>query len=897
MLRKFETIPFLNGGLFECLDKKDEDNDTIVLRVDGFSDRKDNKLSIPNYLFFSDEKEVDLNKAYGTRNKRYKVRGLIEILRRYKFTITENTPIEEEVALDPELLGKVFENLLAAYNPETRTTARKQTGSYYTPREIVNYMVDESLIAYLKNKLIDYHITQSPDIELNDKQKSKIETKLRHLVAYNDEQHKFKAAETELLINAIDTLKILDPACGSGAFPMGILQKLVFILSKLDPDNDQWKQRQIDKVENTIKAAEDIDDSTIRENTIAELEAEIDNINNAFTQNQLDYGRKLYLIENCIYGVDKQPIAAQISRLRFFISLVVDQRIDDTKENRGVRPLPNIETNFIAANTLLGITGQLPFRSPEIIEKEQELDDVRRRIFTARTPKTKDKYRSRYTEIRQEICKLLIDLGLERGIAGKIASWDPYDQNKIADWYNSERMFGIMDGFDIVIGNPPYIKEYTDKKAFDGLRDSPYYKGKMDIWYMFACEGLDLVKEGQGLVTYIAQNNWITSDGASKMRNKVIQDAQILSLVDFGSFKIFSSGIQTMIMAFKRNIDIDNYPFDYRRLLGKDLNINDVTALLNRDQNNRAEYINPIIKRSKYTNTTLTFNHPKVELVLNNISLKRDFTLNKNEIVQGIVPNPDVVSEKSLNLIPNHKVKKLGLSAGDSVFVIPKGFLPNLSVEEKDYIKPVYEPTDLSKYFIPQESRKDIIYLTKENWKLGLKTLMEHLDKYREIMEARRENINGKRDFFHLHWPRNEMFFQEGAKILSVRKCDIPTFVYTDIPAYVMMAINIIKTKRINLKYLTGILNSKLVTFWLKHRGKMQGTNYQIDKQPLLSIPLISPPSEEQIPIANLVDQILAAKRADSDADISDLEDEIDKLVYDLYGLTKEEIAIVKESA
>ena len=145
----------------------------------------------------------------------------------------------------------------------------------------------------------------------------------------------------EHLINAIDTLKILDPACGSGAFPMGILHKLVFLLSKLDPHNAQWRQRQIDRVQNTITEAEKIDDSIIRESTIDELEGEIENINEAFERNALDYGRKLYLIENCIYGVDIQPIATQIAKLRFFISLIVEQKIDDTRENRGVRPLPN----------------------------------------------------------------------------------------------------------------------------------------------------------------------------------------------------------------------------------------------------------------------------------------------------------------------------------------------------------------------------------------------------------------------------------------------------------------------------------------------------------------------------------------------------------------------------
>jgi adenine-specific DNA-methyltransferase len=149
------TVPFLNGGLFECLDEKIDKN----LYIDGFSDQmtKGEQLIVPDYLFFGLDEEVDLSKDYGLKSKKYKkaaVKGLINILKSYKFTVTENTPIEEDVALDPELLGKVFENLLASYNPETKTTARKQTGSFYTPREIVNYMVDESLIGYLKNQIL-----------------------------------------------------------------------------------------------------------------------------------------------------------------------------------------------------------------------------------------------------------------------------------------------------------------------------------------------------------------------------------------------------------------------------------------------------------------------------------------------------------------------------------------------------------------------------------------------------------------------------------------------------------------------------------------------------------------------------------------------------------------------
>ncbi len=325
-LSLFKEVPFLNGGLFDCLDK--EDDDKKVLYIDGFSRNPQKQADVPDYLFFSNEQDVDLNETYGTRNKRYKAKGFIDILFSYKFTITENTPIEEEVALDPELLGKVFENLLASYNPETQTTARKQTGSFYTPREIVNYMVDESLKAYFKQALTDKLKIKPEDAE----------TGLEILFAYTEREHAFTAKETKVLIEAIDNCKILDPACGSGAFPMGILHKLVHILHKLDPQNEQWKDRQIQK-------AYAIDDVTIREQLIEGIEA-------AFEHNELDYGRKLFLIENCIYGVDIQPIAVQIAKLRFFISLVVDQKKHKGEDNFGIRSLPNLETKFVAANTL-----------------------------------------------------------------------------------------------------------------------------------------------------------------------------------------------------------------------------------------------------------------------------------------------------------------------------------------------------------------------------------------------------------------------------------------------------------------------------------------------------------------------------------------------------------------
>ncbi|HQN72493.1 MAG TPA: hypothetical protein PLB16_03700, partial [bacterium] len=423
----FKDIPFLNGGLFDCLDKENEKNRTIY--VDGFSRNPEKQAFVPDYLFFGEETEVDLNEIYGTKNKKYCAEGLINILNSYKFTIAENTPTEEDVALDPELLGKVFENLLASYNPETKTTARKQTGSFYTPREIVNYMVDESLIAYLKTKL--------------DDETEETDQLLHRLFKHNDDQP-FEDKQTVLrIIRAFDEIKILDPAVGSGAFPMGVLNKVVHVLSKLDinKDDSEWQELQLKKVDR--KMAETTDRAELKE-----LDKLRDDIIKAFTDNEADYPRKLYLIENCIYGVDIQPIAIQICKLRFFISLIVDQKVDRRKDNHGIRPLPNLETKFVAANTLIGLEkpDQAGLSDIFIEQDKKKLLKVRHEHFSAKTRTEKLNCIKKDKEIRKQIAKVLIDNYYKATDANKIADFDLYDQNKSSDWFDPEWMFGIKDG-------------------------------------------------------------------------------------------------------------------------------------------------------------------------------------------------------------------------------------------------------------------------------------------------------------------------------------------------------------------------------------------------------------------------------------------------------------------
>lgn len=533
-----KTVPFLNGGLFDCLDEKDKD-----LYYDGFSDREAVKkaLIVPDYLFFGEEvgKNIDLSEWYGDKKKKkVSARGIIDILKRYNFTVEENTPFDQEVSLDPELLGKVFENLLASYNPETQTTARKQTGSFYTPREIVQYMVDESLVAHLKRTVGD-----------------DLEAQYRQLMQYTDEAVDLTEEQQKQIIQSLYNCKVLDPACGSGAFPMGMLQQMVHILSRIDPDNTQWKEMMLNKAIDETSDAYRTASSDERREIIADIERSFDE-----SVNRPDYARKLYLIENCIYGVDIQPIAIQISKLRFFISLVVDQKSNDNPvENFGIRPLPNLEAKFVAANTLIGLNKKDAslFDSAEIKAKESELKIAKHKIFGAKTVRTKRKYRQIVNDLRLKIANMLEDLGAVGNTeAQQLSSWDMFDQNASSPFFDPEWMFNVKEGFDIVIANPPFVllQNSSISKIEQDVLKSTYQIAsyKVDLYHLFIEKGYNLLKNF-GVLCYINPSNFLTNNYAEKLRLFILNNSSINFIVNIID-NVFEASVNTCIINFvKRN--------------------------------------------------------------------------------------------------------------------------------------------------------------------------------------------------------------------------------------------------------------------------------------------------------------------------------------------------------
>ncbi len=440
-------------------------------------------------------------------------------------------------------------------------------------------------------------------------------------------------------------------------------------------------------------------------------------------------------------------------------------------------------------------------------------------------------------------------------------------------------------GFDVVLGNPPYIKEYTNKKAFEGLHTHYCYQGKMDLWYFFGALALEIVKKESGLIGYIAPNNWVTNSGASKFRNIILQKGKLIEFIDFADFKVFdSAGIQTMIYVIQRTDNNENYVFDYAKIEDSKINHETNQLFLQKNPDSRFLYSKINLQKSQLIDKTFHFNDFNTQVILDKIAAKHNFSLNEKEIAQGIVAPQDVLN-KSNQIILGEDFK-----VGEGIFVLDSSELLRLSFSEKEkkYIKPFYTPQELGHFIVNCENKYWLIY-TDSSFKNSSKieeypNIKGHLDRFKQV-------ITSDNRPYGLHRARNEAFFI-GEKILSLRKCLKPTFTLTTFDCYVSQSYCIIKTKRINQKYLTALFNSNLFAFWLKKKGKMQGNVYQIDKEPLLNLPITVANEELQAKLINLVDKIIYEKIKEK---IIFLKKEINETIYMLYELSEKEIRIIEK--
>lgn len=829
-MEPFSEIPYLNGGLF-------------APHYDDHYDKKKRFIVVvPDTWFVM----------------------LFEILETYNFTIDENTSFDEELSIDPEMLGRIFENLLAEINPETGESARKSTGSYYTPRVIVDYMVDESLYLYLKEKT-----------SINEK-------KLRSVISYDledDSTDPLTDSEKNKITQALQSVKILDPACGSGAFPIGALQKIVFILQQIDPHGQLWFNKQI-------------------QNTSMELRRLIQK---EFEEKNFDYLRKLGIIRENIYGVDIQPIATEISRLRCFLTLVVDQRVDDTLLNRGIEPLPNLDFKFVTANTLLGMPQQKLISGAvqqDLFDSNQssKIEDLRQVIddyFNCSDAIEKSELKSEFRRIQNDLWSSMHQMNAFGQQSLALSGWDPFS-HKPTEWFDSEWMFGIKEGFDLVIANPPYLGEKKHKEVFHRIKSSTlknYYQGKMDLFYFFFHQSLNMVRDN-GIISFISTNYYPTATGGKKLRKDIQNRAVIHSLINFNELRIFESAlgqhnmITTLIKSSEPHISYNlitsRTGVANQEILSNIINGNDgKTKYYRVTQNELYDGAESYIRLQGLASSP-------IDKILNKLAQLSTPLGSLCNINQGIVTSADKISNKHVTRY------QINAKVGDGIFVISESELNNLSVPDSEYIKPWFKNSDIYRYCTNLSNSEYLIYADIRHKDTFDKKLLEHLSKFEQILKDSSSNAP------FLHRPRDINFSEP--KIVAPQRSNTNTFGYNESPWYASADVYFItsKSNSINLKYLLALLNSRPYYLWLYHRGKRKGESLELYQKPLSEIPIKIIDNKEQSPLIELVDKIIELTQKpgyDSkkpSKEQTEYERQIDSLVYKLYDLSQEEIKLIE---
>lgn len=480
-------VPYLNGGLFQASDGEAGD----------FYDQnlKKSEIDIPDSWF---------NALFNTLNT-------------YNFTIDENLENDVDLSIDPEMLGRVFENLLAEINPETGQIARKSTGSYYTPRSIVNFMVDETLSEYL---------TAKTAIAVE---------KIRAVITttkHDDVEHPLSEKEKTKIIKAITELQVLDPACGSGAFPIGMLQKLLWIISQVDPEGDEYLESQ-----------------------------DMEGTEHWLTPGRLDYLRKRKIIRDVIFGVDIQSVAVEIAKLRCFLTLIVDQEIDDTSPNRGVVPLPNLDFKFICADSLTPLDSDNQLTIGDDPDLENKLASIRRRYFTTTSEDKKTKLRADFEKLVNSDPTLFA----ESKRNAQLKSFRPLASNNQAKFFDLHTMFGI-DGFPIVIGNPPYkvLAGEDSQETLENLKRIESYKyaigGRLNLYRHFIERSIQLLS-GSGILSFIVPSTLIADKNTSGIRRMFRDTGSLKFLIEFPEKeKVFESVTQaTTIFLFSKSFNYKDF--------------------------------------------------------------------------------------------------------------------------------------------------------------------------------------------------------------------------------------------------------------------------------------------------------------------------------------------------
>ncbi|HDX3801721.1 TPA: class I SAM-dependent DNA methyltransferase [Campylobacter jejuni] len=892
---EFAYLPYLNSSLFE---KQSIEN---TLEISSLS----NDLK----LFYYKNTVLKDDKCKAKKGQVGLLEYLFEFLDSFDFGSDDEQSeiLSQKELISSSVLGNVFEKLNGY-----------KEGSFYTPSFITSYMCKESITKVVLDKF-------NAQFDLDAKDISELRKSLRK---------EDKKAQKELL----NSIKICDPAVGSGHFLVSALNVMLSIYDELNLfDEEFYLEVQNDEILITGRKGEFIEykrPSTLKDKA-------------HLIQQELFHTKK-DIIENNLFGVDINPNSCEITKLRLWIELLKHsfyQSFDDGNYH-DLKTLPNIDINIKCGNSLVSYfeTGKSLSHYPNIKERinkyKRIVKDYKEGFYTDKSHINQeiknlkisfknfcfaDKFKKEMKGFNDKCEKYskkygnflaVDDENLKFFVSANLTLFDFDEKEATKEFANLKKEYdnifnlesnhpfewrfefpeildddGNFKGFDLIIGNPPYIKENDNKDLFTNTKKLRTYQGKMDIWYHFVGRGFDILKNN-GYLAFIATNNWVTNSGAKKLRNIVLEESQILSLVDFSSFMVFdSASIQTMIMQFQKIKPPKNYEFHFAKITTQTPIYEDAINLLKNEKTQNNEILKINLTPKKFIDKTLNFTKSDYEELFNKIQKYGKFYLEEKEVANGIHPHYDFINNR---INSNHN---FAFKIGQGIFGLSEEEKEKLKLTklENNLVKPYYDTQNFLKFFFKKNNHQWLIYTNSSfknpNSMDDYPNLKKHLDKFQNV-------ITSDNKPYGLHRARDEKFFTGSPRIVALRKCvGEPKFSYVDFDCYVSATFYVIKTQRINVKYLTTILNSKLIAFWLKHKGKMQGNNYQIDKEPLLNIPIVTINSKNQKiadELINLVDEILKVKEQDKNANTQELENKINSLVYKLYNLNEEEIKTIE---
>lgn len=765
----FDKVPYLNGGLFNP-----QPDDFYEMDRGTFTSKHINTLKISDNWF----------------------KDFFSLLETYNFTIDENTVFDQELSVDPEMLGRIFENLLAEINPETGSSDRKRTGSFYTPRQIVEYMVDQSLIEYFKTKT-----------NIEDK-------KINAVVSYDvtdDTEYPLEQDEKKQIIDAVESLKILDPACGSGAYPIGALQKIVYILQQIDPDCTMWLEKKLQGIPDLYKQK----------------------IINEVKQNPFDYTRKLDVIKNSIFGVDIQPIAVDVSRLRCFLTLVVESEINDAKPNRGIEPLPNLDFKFVCANTLISLPN---LESTGLFEDHSgitELSKIMSEYFSCNSQR-KNELRMRFTNAQKEILEKTVSaFGRNTGeLTLKLTTWNPFS-NQSNSWFDSEWMFGLEDKFDVVIGNPPYVDSETMVKDDPETRDLyttnfKYAIGNWDLFIVFIEQGVSFLNE-TGNLSFIVPNKLIAAKYSESIRNYLLTK-NIRFIRDYSDVNVFKEASVYPVVFQVSNVSDSSADVVLTKMTG--------------------------IEEYKLSNVV------PHSLFYEDIYWDRYFIAPKQ-------------LEVIIKISENTKLEKFNTPVLGAATVSDAYKLKKIVLEEKEAYGP-YKKLINSGTIDPYTSLWGI--KKTQYIKSSYERPVVEVEKIKISMPNRFNQSNSEKLIIAGMSKRLEVYYDDGQYVAGKSTTII------------------LPSEQISLLYLNALLNSKLISFWYQiyfSSLSLAGGYLRISNNEIKKIPIMVADGALQ---ALLIDKAKEVNLNENLENQKIILKEIDELVMDLYKLNEEEKEIIRNS-